>query len=85
MLKAAHLSQPSIENRGSRNSFQPEQEILGTRNFSFILAKIVSAVLVAHLHTVGCTVTSAPGAASHANLTMTEAASQDRKLVFLLF
>lgn len=57
MLKAARLTQPSIENKGGRNSFQPEEEILSTRNFSFTLTKIVSAVLVAHLHTIGCTVT----------------------------
>lgn len=72
-------------NRGSRNSFHTEEEVLGTRNFSFTLAKTVSVVLLAHLHTIGCTVTVVPGAASHANLTMSEAASQDRKLAFLLF
>lgn len=85
MLKAAYLAQPSIENRGSRNSFHAEEKILGTRNFSFTLARIVSAVLVAHLHTTGYTATVVLGAASHANLTRSEVASQDRKPVFLLF
>lgn len=85
MLKAAHLAQTNMENRGSRNSFHTEKQILGTRNISFTLAKIVSALLVAQLHTIGCTVTVVPGAASHANLTMSVVAFQDRKLLFLLF
>lgn len=69
-------------NRGSRNSFYAEEGILGTRNFSFILAKIVSVVLLTPL---GFTVIIVPRDASDANFPVPEVASQDRKLVFLLF
>lgn len=54
------------------------------QNFSFILAKMFSVVLLSHFHIIGFTVI-VPEAAVDANPPMPEVASQDRKLAFLLF
>lgn len=66
MLRAAHLTQPSIENKCSRNSFHTEEEILGARIFSFTLALncFCSFGGSCPYHTV------VPGAASHTDLTV---------------